>query len=85
MTSRHYVVTLEHELTHILFSLITLHRVGGVRASLVSSGLHHSGELKTTAELRALEDTLIEALLAHRHDFIELRYDTTADLDANMA
>lgn len=36
--SRHYIVTLEHELTHILFSLLTLHRVGGVRASLVGGG-----------------------------------------------
>ncbi|MEO8701332.1 MAG: M50 family metallopeptidase [Kofleriaceae bacterium] len=36
--SRHYLVTLEHELTHILFSLLTLHRVGGVRAALVGGG-----------------------------------------------
>lgn len=37
-TSRHYIVTLEHELTHILFSLLTLHRVAGVRAALVGGG-----------------------------------------------
>lgn len=37
-TSRHYIVTLEHELTHILFSLLTLHRVSGVRAALVGGG-----------------------------------------------
>ncbi|CAN5920036.1 hypothetical protein BH11MYX3_BH11MYX3_34370 [soil metagenome] len=37
-TSRHYLVTLEHELTYILFSLVTLHRVAGVRAALVGGG-----------------------------------------------
>jgi hypothetical protein len=37
-TARHYLVTLEHELTHILFSLITLHRVAGIRAALVGGG-----------------------------------------------
>ncbi len=37
-SSRHYLVTLEHELTHILFSLVTLHRVGGARAALVGGG-----------------------------------------------
>ena len=36
--SRHYLVTLEHELTHVLFALLTLHRVGGVRAALVGGG-----------------------------------------------
>ncbi len=36
--SRHYLVTFEHELTHILFSLLTLHRVGGVRAALLGGG-----------------------------------------------
>ena len=37
-TSRHGVVTFEHELTHILFALITLHRVSGARAALVGGG-----------------------------------------------
>lgn len=37
-TSRHHIVTLEHELTHILLSLLTLHRVAGVRASLLGGG-----------------------------------------------
>jgi Peptidase M50B-like len=35
---RHRVVTLEHELTHTLFALITLHRVSGVRAALAGGG-----------------------------------------------
>ncbi len=37
-TSRHYLVTIEHELTHILFALLTFHRVAGVRAGLVGGG-----------------------------------------------
>ncbi len=37
-TSLHYVVTLEHELTHTLFALLTLHRVQGLRATLTSGG-----------------------------------------------
>lgn len=37
-SARHHVVTLEHELTHTVFALITLHRVSGVRAALGSGG-----------------------------------------------
>ncbi|MBA3396358.1 MAG: M50 family metallopeptidase [Deltaproteobacteria bacterium] len=37
-TSRHAVVTVEHELTHILVALLTLHRVAGIRAALVGGG-----------------------------------------------
>src|SRR4051812_30295287 len=37
-SSRHYVVTIEHELTHTLFALITLHRVSGVRPALSGGG-----------------------------------------------
>lgn len=37
-SSRHYIVTLEHELTHTLFALLTLHRVSGIRAALGGGG-----------------------------------------------
>ncbi len=37
-TSRHSVVTVEHELTHALFATVTLHRVAGLRASLLGGG-----------------------------------------------
>jgi len=36
--SRHHLVTLEHELTHWLLALITLHRVSGLRAALTGGG-----------------------------------------------
>ena len=36
--SLHYLVTLEHELTHALFSVLTLHRVAGLWAALRSGG-----------------------------------------------
>ena len=35
---RHVVVTLEHELTHSAFALLTLHRVPALRATLASGG-----------------------------------------------
>jgi len=37
-TSRHYLVTFEHELTHALFAWLTLHRVSGLRAALRGGG-----------------------------------------------
>jgi hypothetical protein len=37
-TSRHALVTLEHELTHTLFAWLTLHRVSGIRSTLVGGG-----------------------------------------------
>lgn len=40
-TSRHPVVTSEHELTHSLFALLTGHRVTGLRAALRGGG--HAG------------------------------------------
>jgi hypothetical protein len=36
--SRHHLVTLEHELTHWLFAMLTLHRASGLRAALTSGG-----------------------------------------------
>jgi hypothetical protein len=36
--ARHRIVTSEHELTHALFALLTLHRVSGVRAALAGGG-----------------------------------------------
>lgn len=37
-SSRHYIVTIEHELTHTLFALLTLHRVSGLRPALSGGG-----------------------------------------------
>ncbi len=37
-TSRHRLVTVEHELTHALLALVTLHRVSGLRATLAGGG-----------------------------------------------
>lgn len=37
-TSRHHLVTLEHELTHALLAWVTLHRVTGLRATLAGGG-----------------------------------------------
>ena len=36
--SRHHLVIFEHELTHWLFALLTLHRVSGLRASMRGGG-----------------------------------------------
>jgi hypothetical protein len=36
--SRHAVVTLEHELTHAVFALVTLHRVTALRTTLAAGG-----------------------------------------------
>lgn len=36
--SRHHLVTFEHELTHWLFALLTLHPVSGLRAALSGGG-----------------------------------------------
>ncbi len=37
-TSLHYLVTLEHELTHTLFAVLTLHKVPALGATLASGG-----------------------------------------------